>query len=63
MHRAEALIIDDASLHAVGFILAQKHEAVAGIGDPGRESSRPKVAGITPKAFGATTSRLPTPLL
>ena len=62
VHRADALIVDDASLHAVGFILAQKDGAVAGIGlsvvalakadDPGWPERALNTAGITPKAFG-----------
>ena len=69
VHRADALIVDDASLHAVGFILAQKDGAVAGIGlsvvalakadDPGWPERALNTAGITPKAFGATTSTIP----
>jgi hypothetical protein len=46
VHRARALITDDASLHAVGFILAQKNGAVAGIGDSGRPERAFNTAGI-----------------
>src|SRR6478735_1077012 len=35
MCRGAPFIVDDASAHAVGFILAQKDGAVAGIGDTG----------------------------
>ena len=59
VHRADALIVDDASLHAVEFILAQKDGAVAGIGDPGWPERALNTAGITPKAFGAATSTIP----
>ena len=56
MCRGAPFIVDDASLHAVRFILAQKDGAVAGIGDPGWPERAFNTAGITPKAFGATTS-------
>ncbi len=50
--RADALIIDDASLHAVEFILAQKDGAVAGIGDPSWPERAFNTASITPKVSG-----------
>src|SRR6266571_287692 len=53
MCRGAPFIVDDAPLHAVGFILAQKDGAVAGIGDPGWPERAFNTAGITPKAFGA----------
>jgi len=34
VRRGTPFIVDDASAHAVGFILAQKDGAVAGISDP-----------------------------
>jgi tetraacyldisaccharide-1-P 4'-kinase len=52
------LIIDNALLHAPSEILAQKSCAVAGIGDPGWFRRAVKHAGITPKAFGATTQTI-----
>ena len=58
MCRGAPFIVDDAPLHAVGFILAQKDGAVAGIGDPGWPERAFNTAGITPKAFGATTSTM-----
>ena len=58
MCRGAPFIVDDASAHAVGFILAQKDGAVAGTGDPGWPERAFDTAGITPKAFGATTSTI-----
>src|SRR6266404_3794845 len=55
MCRGAPFIVDDASAHAVGFILAQKDGAVAGIGDTAWPVRAFDTAGITPKAFGATS--------
>jgi hypothetical protein len=46
MCRGAPFIVDDASLHAVRFILAQKDGAVAGIGDPGWPERAFNTAGI-----------------
>ena len=47
MCRGAPFIVDDALAHAVGFILAQKDGAVAGIGDPGWPERAFNTAGIT----------------
>ena len=51
MCRGAPFIVDDAPLHAVGFILAQKDGAVAGIGDPGWPERAFNTAGIHPESF------------
>jgi len=51
MCRGAPLIVDDASLHAGGFILAQTDGAVAGIGDPGWPERALNTAGITDAGY------------
>src|SRR5437660_10542291 len=58
VHRGTPFIVDDASAHAAGFILAQKGGAVAGIGDGGWPERAFDTPGITSKAFGAATSSI-----
>ena len=51
MCRGAPFIVDDALAHAVGFILAQKDGAVAGIGDPRLARARVRHGRHHPESF------------